>query len=99
MARKTLKVKETLELANKMLADSHEDITCLEGLTPAQAMRLGIAHLMEELLRQSGNYAGYSHQHGAVEFSEDRKQAPKILDDTKRTYAYSKSMIKEQRGW
>ena len=98
--RKTIPVRQILELANKMLASDHEDMTVLQEATAAQGCRLGIAHLLEAILHETGQYGGYSHLPGSVDYGTPdselgKSRSPIILDDTRRCYCKSKQMWKE----
>lgn len=99
--RKTIRVRDILEIANKMLAGDHEDMMVLQDKTAAQGCRLGIAHLLETILHETGNYGGYSHQKGFVDYGTPdselgASQPPVILDDSRRCYCKSSSMWKEE---
>lgn len=82
MARKTVNVAEVLERANRMLETPDSTIR-LEDYTPEQALRLGIAGLLETILHSSGNYHGYRYQPGVVDFEAD---PPNVRDETRRNY-------------
>lgn len=62
MARKTVDVEDVREVANKMLASKD---SAYRGTPEENAgYRLGVAALLEWVLHESGNYAGYGYQRG-----------------------------------
>jgi hypothetical protein len=82
--RKTVKLTEVLDIANKMLDYDAEDC----GFTPEEAIahRRAVAALTEAILFRVESYAGYRHTSKAgVEF-DDRGYAKSIADDTRRQY-------------
>lgn len=59
MARKTQDVAEMTKWFNVGM-DTPDSALRLEGLTPAQAFRLGRASLLEQALHATGNYKGWN---------------------------------------
>lgn len=89
--RKTVEVAAIAERVNAMLALQDEVITRVlrENNTPEQAFRIGIAHLLEGILHETGNYRGYNYQ--ASEFlPEAERRDDTVLrdgyDETRRIY-------------
>jgi hypothetical protein len=88
MPRKTIAVEEIREMVNRWLATPNA-ILYLRAtggetdLTPAQAFRLGLCSLLEQVLMQTGNYHGFGYQEGVVDFSAD---PPAFGDETRRIY-------------
>lgn len=100
MARKTISVLTILEKANKYLA--------CDGPRPTPEHRLGAASLLERILMDSGNYAGYgylaAHPDGTLR-AERVSSAPMATpeevaagdyDPTRRHYYYSRTLARER---
>lgn len=99
MPRKTVDVKPILERVNHMLKtpDSTLRLTGKDGadLTPEQAFRLGIASLLETILHESGNYAGYNYQPGLGITFENGAENPTFVDDSRRFYYYASTLASQ----
>lgn len=74
-ARKTVPVEDVKTLANKMLANSADEVT--QG-------REAIAVMLEHILMDTGNYHGFRYLPGVMDFSTD---PPSVVgDETRRAY-------------
>lgn len=81
--RKTVEVKQLIEWVNTRLAVA-DSTSRLDGLSPEQAYRLGVASLLEQVLHATGTYQGFSYQ--ASELTEDYVLRDDY-DDTRRCYS------------
>ena len=74
-ARKTVKVSEVKDLANKMLANSVDELT--EG-------RQAVASMIEHVLMDTDNYKGFGYLPGVVDYTVS---PPNVYgDETRRVY-------------
>lgn len=94
MARKTVDVKFVLDRVNHML--SMEAAHVLKpGMTAEQGFRVGVAHLLEAVLHETDNYAGYNLL-GSEYLPADEQTADNVIradaDDTKRHYYASSAL-------
>jgi hypothetical protein len=90
--RKTIEVTSITQRVNRALVTRDSDLFLTthpvtgerENMTPEQAFRLGMIHVLESVLHSTGNYHGYSFQAGIVNFSAD----PPVItgDETRRIY-------------
>jgi len=82
-ARKTIAVDDVRDMVNRALTfpDSFHSV---EGMTPEQAMRTGIASLLEQILHATGNYRGFAYP--ATELREDGTLR-EDYDGTRRIYS------------
>lgn len=75
MPRKTIAVQVLKEHVNKVLKDSADE---------QAGLRTEFASLLEWVLFETGNYRGYNHLPGIVDFTSD---PPEITgDQTRRSY-------------
>lgn len=73
--RKTIAVDDVRKIANRMLADSVDSAG--EG-------REAVAVLIERVLMDTGNYKGYRHLPGVMDYGTDPPN--RIGDETRRAY-------------
>lgn len=87
--RKTITVAQIKAWVNTRLAGAHSSLY-LDGLTPAQAFRLGQASLLEAVLHHTGNYKGFGYQdtekNPEYEDGSGKDWLREGHDDTRRRY-------------
>jgi len=81
-ARKTIAVEDVRDMVNRALAFP-DTFHRVEGMTPEQAMRIGVASLMEQILHATGNYRGFGYL--VSELTEDGTLR-EGHDDSRRRY-------------
>lgn len=81
MARKTINVATVVERANTFLAAP--DSFTIDGLDP-RSQRLGVCGLLESILHETGNYAGFRYQ--TTEWDEGTTALRADYDDSRRIY-------------
>ncbi len=84
MARTTIDVLDVLDKANTFLKISPDD---------QRDRRLGVASLLEAILHQTKNYAGFNYLPGIVKNCGTPEQV--ITDDSRRYYIPSKKLFAE----
>ena len=89
--RKTTSVRKILDTCNKGLAYDHENMTVLKGKTVEEAYRLGLATVLESILHDSGNYAGYSFLDQTMEMVNGVNTVV-VKNETRRKYSLSRTM-------
>lgn len=82
MGRKTIDVEKVKEFANAGLA-AQSSFLRLEGVTPEQAYRMGIAAVLEGVLHATGNYKGFAYQRSELDNNGALKWG---YDNSRRTY-------------
>lgn len=93
--RKTVSVRKVLDACNNQLKYMH-GTNLFKDKTPEQAFRLGVASLIDLILHDTGNYAGYTHLDQTVELVNGVATPVPVKDDTRRCYSYSKAMREEK---
>jgi hypothetical protein len=78
MMRKTIPVERVKEIVNNLLANSTEDVTPAERVT--------VAHVLEIVLMETGNYKGFGYVPGTYEFDDVNLTAKLIGDESRRQY-------------
>lgn len=72
--RKTIEVREILELANRGLALRHNQLTpVLRDCTPEQAYRMGLASLLTQILSRTGYYNGFGYTNETGDADETKR--------------------------
>ena len=79
--RQTVPVKFLRDRINTLLQAPSHHRRSLEGLSAEQAYRMGAASVLEAVLHETGNYAGFGYLD--VDHTVD---PPRIPDETRRAY-------------
>jgi len=80
--RQTVPVADVITWANARIAVDGQ-FAALDGLTPDQAFRRGVASLLEQILHRTGNYAGFGYPASELAAPGELRDG---YDDTRRIY-------------
>ena len=93
--RKTVSVRKVLDSCNNVLKYDFGFGTQFKDKTAEEAYRLGVASVLDLILHDTGNYAGYTHLDQAMGVVNGVNTVI-VKDDTRRCYCYSKAMREEE---